>query len=1228
MPKHLTVRMAWHDNNWDGNVCQKPEKNHYCVGTHSLLSETMKRKRNLEIETKNAGKRLDGLGDYVPPCYYTSNAFSDHAINVWHEHPFRQYEKTHRIPEKLSGYSVFTWPFRLSFNHDKKNRERYGQYPPDLEDRIGGFIDKFTPGETIVFFYLNYDNPISADENRYVLVGCATLNRKMTAGKHHEFDEADLARIRKNPNNRHFPTLHWTINTSYDFENGGVLLPYKEYLDHAEANPQDDCLLDEMRILIEEEDMVPNFKYVASDMDDDACIYLLTRMRRSLLKIKEHAIVEQSRTKRQIEIIDMLLERSWRLRGIYPGLGNVLDVLSDNDAPEDRGGGDSVVSLIRENGGSENVLEAVFGIISGNSEIPGYLKGHEAMLRNAQVCLEPENEKLLKKLSLFSFTHNQIGNILNGRSASFKTGIDPHMIEQNPYLLCEEYLPYGGGDQSVDEVTVSDRRIGTFAIDVGMFPDPAFLTRDTQLQNLRPNSPQRLRAIIRDYLKSREVRGDCYAPLDWICNHIEGFPLFYRDKINLSRAELVSAPKYLEHFGEKLKVVENGGDHYFYLGEVHRAEQLIREGVLKLLSRDDHRVDIPDLDGFLEGEAKQMSDKIPDFPKESFITERKRLVEGAMAKSLYVISGRPGSGKTLALQKVIKEIKRNGENVTVLAPTGKASLRLRNAVGRDTGAQTIDRKIHSEGYTDIMNDFEVLMAPKTRKEPIIHNLIIDESSMVNLKRLAVLFKMITDKKGEIRTKRIIFVGDENQLPPIGYGKPFFDMIQSMRRDGRYGKSNFVELRTNCRQRFDNEVIRVAEAFKGGNRYYEDVLKEISSGRFESPGFAVKLWRNEGDLTAGIRGRLGEVIGEQLKLPPAGDPAGMDAQLNLLFGLTDTGDVKNGDLKSMKLERLQIITPYRGSYFGTLGINDHIKSSYRNHPHPLEHKIYGKQIPFVHSDKIMCVKNQYEWDWNEHKNKLVLSNGSMGVVNNVGDPYPRRRFFFSDYDMPLDRLKNQDEYELAYCITVHKSQGSEFEHTFVVIPDRSALLSRELVYTALTRSTGKVTLFLQTGTQHDILEGARRRSDIMPRLTSVFSPPEDHRGAYEPRKGVFVRSKTEYILFKELEDRGVDFAYEKPREFVVDDGKTISFRPDFTIRLGGKECYLEHLGMLDIQEYSEHWKRRRRIYEQNGLGDRLVTTDELNGIRREKVTGVVEDLAGGNLKSTGESEYSRHHYALY
>ena len=1225
MPRHLTVRMAWHDNNWDGNVCQEPEKNHYCVGTHSLLSKIMKRKRNLEIEAENAGKRLDGMGDYTPPCYYTSNAFSDHSINVWHEHLFSQYEKTHRIPEKLSGYSVFTWPFRLSFNHDPKNKKRHGNYPPDLEDRIEGFVDKFTPGETIVFFYLNYDNPISADKNKYVLVGCATLNRKMTADKHHKFEKAELDKLRKNHSMRHFPTLNWTINTSYDFKNGGILLPYKEYLDHAKDNPQNDDLLDEMSILIEEEDMIPNFKYVAEDMDDDACIYLLTRMRSSLLKIKKHAIVEPNRTEQQIEIIDALLERSWKLRGIYPGLGNVLDVLSETDLPN-LGGGDSVVHKVRENGGSENVLEEVFGLISRDSEIPGYLKGHEAMLKEAQMNFRARNEKLLKKLSLFSFTHSQIKNILYGKSASFKTKTDPHMIEQNPYLLCEEYVPYGGGNPDPDEVTVSDRRIGTFAVDMGMFPNPEFLTRDTQLQNLRSDSPQRLRAIIRDYLKSLEGRGDCYAPLDGICKHVEEFPLFYKEDINLSGNDLVSDPEYLEHFGEKIKVVENGGDHYFYLGEAYQAERLIKEGVLRMLSRDDHHVDVPDLDGFLEGEAAQMAERMPDFPRESFVAERRRLVEGAMAKSLYIISGKPGSGKTLALRKVIEEIRRNGETVTVLAPTGKASLRL-NAMGCDTGAQTIHRKIYSEEYADILDDFEGLTAPKTRKKPIIQNLIVDESSMVDLKMLAILFKMIMGEGGDIRTRRIILVGDENQLPPIGYGKPFFDIIQFVRRDDRYRESNFVELRTNCRQRFDGEVIRIAEAFKGGNRYYEDVLKQVSSGTFASSGFAIRLWRNEEELVAGIKDRLGEAIEECLGRPPAGDPAGMAAQLNLLFGLMDTGDVKNGDLATVNLERLQIITPYRGDYFGTLGINDFIKASYRNRPHPLEHQIYGGQMPFVHSDKIMCVRNQYRWDKTEQGKKLILSNGSMGVVNIVGTPYTQRRFFFSDYGGSMPGQGDPDEYELAYCITVHKSQGSEFEHTFIVLPDKRALLSRELVYTALTRSTRKVTLFLQTGTQHDVLEGARRRSDILPRLTSVFSPPEDHRRAYEPRKGVFVRSKTEYILFKELEDRGVDSEYEKPREFVVD-GKKVSFRPDFTIRLGGEEYYLEHLGMLDIQEYSEQWGRRRRIYEQNGLGDRLVTTDELNGIRREKVAEVVEDLAGGTLRNTPESRFSRHHYALY
>ena len=375
-----------------------------------------------------------------------------------------------------------------------------------------------------------------------------------------------------------------------------------------------------------------------------------------------------------------------------------------------------------------------------------------------------------------------------------------------------------------------------------------------------------------------------------------------------------------------------------------------------------------------------------------------------------------------------------------------------------------------------------------------------------------------------------------------------------------------------------------------------------------------LWKDEDELFTKIKDRLSHVISKSLS---GQIPSEKSEQLNLLFGLNRDGSVR-GNSQSMRLDKFQILSPYRGSYFGTLGINVAIKEEYRK-THHLDSKIYGKPIPFTHSDKIISTANQYGYKG------LMLSNGSIGVVNNIGSPYPHRRFFFSDLKEPL-KVINSEQYEPAYAITIHKSQGSEFEHTFVVIPNKKALLSRELVYTALTRSTSQVTLFLQDD-EANILENARKRSDIQTRLTSIFVSPENYKTFYEPKSGVFVRSKIEYIIFKELEKRCIEFEYEMPHVF-LQDGKEITLKPDFTIKAGNKKFFLEHLGMLDRQDYSENWSRRRQIYEQNNLGDQLITTDDINGIREEKIIELVDDMMNHTLQDTKESKFSIHHYTLY
>jgi exodeoxyribonuclease V alpha subunit len=151
---HLTVRMAWHDNNWNGCVCQNPAENPYCVGTHSLLSGRLERDRNLKTEEACAGKGISKLtAEQMPPCFWSINAFGSTEGPIEHKHPFPWLKVPH-IQDSIKPYSVFTWPFKLSFNHADSRQKRFGNYPPDIEDRVDSFNKKFVPNKSILFFWL------------------------------------------------------------------------------------------------------------------------------------------------------------------------------------------------------------------------------------------------------------------------------------------------------------------------------------------------------------------------------------------------------------------------------------------------------------------------------------------------------------------------------------------------------------------------------------------------------------------------------------------------------------------------------------------------------------------------------------------------------------------------------------------------------------------------------------------------------------------------------------------------------------------------------------------------------------------------------------------------------------------------------------------------------------------------------------------------------------------
>ena len=227
--------------------------------------------------------------------------------------------------------------------------------------------------------------------------------------------------------------------------------------------------------------------------------------------------------------------------------------------------------------------------------------------------------------------------------------------------------------------------------------------------------------------------------------------------------------------------------------------------------------------------------------------------------------------------------------------------------------------------------------------------------------------------------------------------------------------------------------------------------------------------------------------------------------------------------------------------------------------------------------------------------------------------------------------DEDDFELAYAITVHKAQGSEFDEVFVVLPERQALLSRELVYTALTRSKTRLTLLVQKTPRTNPLRVARERSVLLLRNSSIFADPVDARRIYEPEPGVKVQSKVEYVIYKMLQDARKEghlaFEYEHELELPID-GRRIRVHPDFSVTVGGKTFFWEHLGMLDRRDYASDWRSRVAGYRAEGLGDVLVTTDDLGGIRHDRLLAVIEDIVQGCPAGDSDArEFSDHHYTL-
>jgi hypothetical protein len=285
------------------------------------------------------------------------------------------------------------------------------------------------------------------------------------------------------------------------------------------------------------------------------------------------------------------------------------------------------------------------------------------------------------------------------------------------------------------------------------------------------------------------------------------------------------------------------------------------------------------------------------------------------------------------------------------------------------------------------------------------------------------------------------------------------------------------------------------------------------------------------------------------------------------------------------------------------MNDFIQSKYRTS----QINEYGYCEVFTVSDKVIQISNRVI------KGNEVY-NGQLGSIFFIPQ--------FPHQDLGVSLAEGEDEravyyprktvgpnLELGYAITVHKSQGSEFEIVFVILPkEKSGLASRELLYTALTRSRKKLLLFLQDDISALVNASGTRKSDILIRNTSVFKlrfTSEKYWVSalvHRTEKGDYVRSKSEVIIANMLFANDISYKYEE-RLYSLE-GKEWKL-PDFTIKTEDEGTfYWEHLGRLSDPEYVEDWKAKKEWYERNGYGTKLITSDELRGFDSKKIEEII------------------------